>query len=49
MMRKLQKVVLRIGVEGGYDAIFPKETSAYFAESLDITDQVMKALDRSSK
>ncbi len=49
MMRKLQKVVLKIGVEDGYDVIFPKETSAYFSEKLDITDQVIKALDRSSK
>jgi len=46
IMKKLHKVVTDVGVDEGYDAIFPKETSVYFSKELDITDSLIKRLDR---
>lgn len=49
IMQKLRKVVLELGVDEGYDAIFPKETSVYYSKELDITDLLIKKLDRSKE
>jgi Skp family chaperone for outer membrane proteins len=46
IMLKLKEVVNQIGIDDGYDAIFPKETSVYYSKELDITDLVVKKLDR---
>ncbi|MBI5186778.1 MAG: OmpH family outer membrane protein [Nitrospinae bacterium] len=46
IMNKLREVVNQIGIDEGFDAIFPKETSVYFSKELDITDLVIKKLDR---
>ncbi len=46
IMMKLRKVVREIGIDEGFDAILPMETSVYFSKELDITNLVIRRLDR---
>ncbi|MBW1721288.1 MAG: OmpH family outer membrane protein [Deltaproteobacteria bacterium] len=48
VMRNLEKIVKRIGKNGGYSLIIEKRTPGlmYFDQALDITDQVVKIYDR---
>lgn len=46
ILDEVAKVVKDFGARGGYDVIVEKSTTLYTADSVDLTDQVVKAYDK---
>lgn len=49
ILDEVAKVVKDFGAKGGYDVIVEKSTTLYTADSIDLTDQVVKAYDKQFK
>lgn len=49
ILEEVRKVVEKIGSQSGYAVILEKSSVLFFAEGIDMTDQVIKAFDASYK
>ena len=49
VLKKLEEVVQNVAKSGGYDIIVPHNTILFASGKLDITDQIIKALDAAMK
>jgi len=47
IINKFRKTVRRIGIDEGYEVILPKKVGLYYSKDLDITNLVIRKLDRS--